>query len=358
MENKDQVITESTTNVQNSEEQSQTKPSLSEKAKDLFQKTKELTKDVLENKELYAKKTKRFLMGNGTDGGFLIKICVYFILCVFGFVFIYPLLFMFVTSIKGSESLVDDSIKWIPNSITIWANYSEAITRIDYFGTLFNNIVVSVVPSVIGTVICCLTGYGFARFKFPFKNVLFALLLISFIIPSYLVDLPTVSWYSKLNILGSIWSYVLPASLGQGVNSVIFILIFWSNFKLLPKQLEESAKIDGANPLIIFFKIALPLVYSAIITCFIFSVVWYWNDSASASLYLNQPGKDNWVTLSIMIERYETWLASWITGDAAKFYDNIRMACSMLTIAPLLLLYFSLQRFFVESVEKSGIAGE
>ncbi len=325
--------------------------------KSSFTKAKDLAIDVFKRRDYYKVVFKKKFLGTDAKGGIIINILVYFLLIVFGFVFLYPLLFMMITSVKTMEGIADSSVKWVPTQIALIGNYSYAMEQLNYGRTLFNSIVVAALPSAISTVICCLTGYGFARFDFPGKKIWFALLLASFLLPGYLLSIPRFAWYSNLGLVGTLWTYIIPSTLGQGLNSVIFILLFWSNFKQLPKQLEESARLDGATPLTVFFKIALPLAFSTIVTVFIFSVVWYWNDTANATLYLST-GEQTWVTLPLMVDQYEAFIASFVQGEAAKVYNGYKMACIMLTIIPLLILYFSLQRFFVESVEKSGIAGE
>ena len=130
-------------------------------------------------------------------------------------------------------------------------------------------------------------------------------------------------------------------------------------FNQIPKQLEEAAKIDGASSLGVFFKVAVPMVIPGIVTVFLFSFVWYWNDSQTAAMYLGRAGKDNWATIPVMLERYQSAIVAETNGGIAmKLYQGEKMAATLLSIIPLLILYFFLQRFFVESIEKSGIAGE
>lgn len=301
---------------------------------------------------------KKVLFGMNYYKGLIFKIVVYALLIIFGFLYIYPLLFMLVTSLKGPEDLVDTSIKWIPREL-LFANFTTAIQELSYWKALFKSVIVALVPSVINTVVGALCAYGFSRFRFPGKKILFAIMLVTFIIPKQLINIPQYTWYYRLDIVGSLFTYILPATFGQGLYSTIYILVLYSMFNLIPIQLEESAKMDGASTLTIFVKVALPLIIPGIITVFLFSFVWYWNDAATAALYLAQPGKDYWATLPVMLERYQNTIFS-IThgGVGAVLYQGIRMAGTLLSILPLLIIYFSLQRYFVESVERTGIAGE
>lgn len=328
------------------------KKSLIDKVKNYFSEENRITR--INNKN---KIKKRFLGTKGSNG-LIMKIVIYFLLIVFGFIYLYPLLFMLITSLKGEADLMDTSIKWLPTSLE-FSNYKVAFQQLHYLPTFFKTLVVVIVPSVINTIVALLTAYGFSRFNFPGKKILFGLMLATFVVPSALTKIPQFVWYSKLGLIGDILTYILPSTFGQGLNEAIYILILYSMFNLIPKQLEEAARIDGASNLGVFFKVAIPMVVPGIVTVFLFSVVWYWNDSATASMYLGRAGKDFWATIPVMLERYQTQIVAETHGGVGmKLYQGKKMAGTLLSIIPLLVMYFPLQRFFVESIEKTGIAGE
>ncbi len=172
--------------------------------------------------------------------------------------------------------------------------------------------------------------------------------------------IPRYVFFNELGLLGSIHSFLLPALLGQGINSAIFILIFFQFFRMLPESLEEAAQIDGAGHLRIFITIALPMAAPAIIISFLFSLVWYWNETGLASIYFG----NHLTTLPLELQKftatYEQMYASNSSGEGGGSFINegIRMAGTMMTILPLLLVYLVTQRWFVEGVDRSGIAGE
>lgn len=316
-----------------------------------------MTKNA-DNKKITKGKIKRFFLGMNTTDGKLFKIILYALLIIVSFIFLYPLLFMLFTSLKQVEELADTSVGLLPSKF-FFENYKTAAKELNYFPSLGKTIVIALIPSILNTAIGCLTAYGFAKFNFPLKKFLFGLMIASFIIPTVLIRIPQYAWYSKLNLLGSIWTYILPALFGQGLYSTLYILILYSTFKQIPKQLEESAKIDGANNLQIFFKIILPLVIPSLITVFLFSFVWYWNDSVTAAMYLNVGGKNFWVTLPVALQNYQSAiLAQTQGGQRMVLYQGIKMAGTLITILPLLILYLFLQKYFVEGIEKSGITGE
>lgn len=305
-------------------------------------------------------KLKKFFLGmKGTDGN-LYKFLFYFMLIIFGFIFIYPILSMISISFMGPQDLADTSLKWIPSHIE-WSNYKAVIEKLDYFKTLFKTIVVTIVPSILNMIVASLTAYGFARFKFPGRKILFAIMLATFIIPRKLIFIPQYAWFSKIKLLGTLWTYILPSLFGQGLYSALYILILYSAFRLIPVQLEESASIDGASKIQIFTRIVLPLVVPSMITVFLFSFVWYWNDSNTASMYLNSGGSTKWSTLLVMLTNYQAQIDAETGGGEginALLYRGTRMAGTLLSILPLVIVYIFLQRYFVESVETSGITGE
>lgn len=312
----------------------------------------------MDNMKLTKGKVKRFFFGMNTTDGKLYKIIIYILLIIISFIFLYPLLFMIFTSLKQVEDLADTSVGLLPSKLT-FENYQTAAKELNYFPSLGKTILIAFIPSLLNMIVGCLTAYGFAKFNFPLKKVLFGLMIASFIIPTVLIRIPQYAWYAKLNLLGSIWTYLLPSLFGQGLYSTLYILILYSTFKQIPKQLEESARIDGANNLQIFVKIVLPLIIPSLITVFLFSFVWYWNDSVTAAMYLNVGGKNFWTTLPVALQNYQSKIISETQGGQRMvLYQGIKMAGTLITIVPLLVLYLALQKYFVEGIEKSGITGE
>ena len=300
---------------------------------------------------------KVFFGSQGTDG-LLMKIVIYALLIIIGFIYLKPLLLMFITSLKNDNDLMDSSVNWIPTALE-FKNYSTAFTSLVYVQTFLKTLLVVGLPSILNTIVALFTAYGFSRFKFPGKKILFAIMLATFIIPSALTKIPQFVWYSKLDLIGSIFTYILPSLFGQGLNEAIYILILYSMFNQVPKQLEEAAKIDGANNIQVFYKVALPTIIPGIITVFLFSFVWYWNDSSTAAMYLGRAGKDYWATIPVMLDRYQADIIAQTNGGIGmQLFNGEKMAGTLLSILPLLILYFSLQRYFVESIENTGIAGE
>jgi multiple sugar transport system permease protein len=217
---------------------------------------------------------------------------------------------------------------------------------------------ISVIPSVIQAAVCSLVGYGLARYRFPGKNLLFLLILATFIIPAQNTVIPQMLTYRSFGLLGNILALILPAMLGQGLRSAIFILIFYQTFISLPKVLEEAARLDGASDLMIFTRIALPAAVPAFIISIIFSTVWYWNETYLTSIFLEGGIQSLPMQLSKFTQAYENLYPAGVVNIFDRLNEAVKLSGTFLNILPLLLMYFVLQKWFVESIERSGITGE
>jgi multiple sugar transport system permease protein len=201
-------------------------------------------------------------------------------------------------------------------------------------------------------------AYGLARYSFPGKRLLFVLILATFIIPPQNTVIPQMLTYRRLGLLGRIWSLVLPALGGQGFRSAIFILIFYQTFLALPKVLEEAARLDGASDLRVFLQIAVPAALPAYIVSIIFSIVWYWNETYLTVIFLEGGIQTLPMQLSKFVQAYQNLYPPGTVNIFDRLNEAIKLAGTFLNILPLLVMYFVLQRWFVESVERTGIAGE
>jgi multiple sugar transport system permease protein len=303
-------------------------------------------------KNLSKVKIKRFLLGKNVTDGLIFKAVIYLLLTCIGFIYLYPMLYMFSSSLKSPQDIVNPMIKWIPSSL-YFGNYERAFKVLQYVPTLLKYLLITLLPATIQTAVTAVIGYGFAKFDFKFKKVLLVLVLLTFVIPVQVYMIPRFVMFDKLNLLNPL-AVILPALFGQGLNSAIFILIFYQFFRMIPKSLNEAAEIDGAGPYYIFFKIAIPLAIPAFITCFLFGLVWYWNETYISGLFM-QKYPNLQMNLAYFVSNYENMYPS---EQLMKLNEGIRLAATLLIILPMLIVYFTMQRWFVEGVEKSGITGE
>ena len=197
---------------------------------------------------------------------------------------------------------------------------------------------------------------------FKGKKIVMGIIILSFVLPSQITMIPTYVLYSNLGILNTIWAFILPALFAQGFKAPIFILIFWQFFRQIPKALIEASRIDGAGHFKSFFRIALPSAKPAFITVALFSFVWYWNESYLTELYVHGVyGQSDWTTLVVQLDNFAANFSSYqqtATAGATNLNESINMSGTLLSILPLLILYFVLQRHFVESIDRTGITGE
>ena len=309
---------------------------------------------------------KKKMLGSNEKRGVVMSIVVYVLLITIAFIYLYPVLYMFSRSLMSSKDLLDSSAKWIPSAITS-QNYTDAIATLDYWNSLWKNIQIAVLPTIAQVFICSMVGYGFARYKFPGRTLWMGILILSFLLPSQTIDMPNYLLFQQLKMMdGSLKPFLLLAVLGQGFKSVLCILIFYNFHRQVPQSLIEAAEIDGADHIKAYFQIAIPLSMAAIVCVTLFSLVWYWNETYLVRTYLGygHTRAEGLTTLMIELQKFEDSYN--VTFDARassvtstnKLNDAIKMAGTMLSIAPLLLLYLVLQKQFVESVDRAGITGE
>ncbi|MDO9629471.1 MAG: ABC transporter permease subunit, partial [Acholeplasmataceae bacterium] len=159
----------------------------------------------------------------------------------------------------------------------------------------------------------------------------------------------------NLGLMSTQNAMILPAIFGQGINAAIYILIFYQFFRTIPGVLMESAEIDGASQNRIFLKIAIPLAIPSFIIVFLFSFVWYWNETFVTSLYVGAQ-----VTLPLKLQAFRSSYNTLFPpgSPGSELNEAILLAGNMIAILPLLVLYFFAQRYFTESIDRTGITGE
>jgi multiple sugar transport system permease protein len=294
------------------------------------------------------------LLGIQFTDGLIYKGIVVTLLISFSYIYLYPVLFMLTSSFMNVEDLINPGVKWVPTTF-IFDNYSKAIDVLQLPSAAFDTTLYVLRVSLSATISSALIGYGFANFKFPFKKILFALMLATYILPSQVTMVANMLIFRNFGIMSSESAMLLPAIFGQGYNAAIYILIFYQFFKSIPHVLTESAEIDGASPFKVFYKIAIPLAIPSILIVFLFSFVWYWNETFMTGLYVGGQ-----VTLPLKLQAfrasYETLFPPGSFGS--ELNEAIVLAGNVMTILPLLILYFLAQRFFTESIDRTGITGE
>jgi len=300
---------------------------------------------------------KKKLLGAGKTDGLLKKLITYALLLGIGFVYLYPLMFMIVNSLMDVSDLVNPTVRWVPTRM-YFGNYRIAYKVLDASKTFGVSLVMAGLPALFQTACCAVVGYGFARFEFPLKRLWMLLLVITFIIPGQVTMVPRYMLFDAYGMINTPLPSMIPALLGQGIKSTIFVLVFYQFFHSYPKVLDEAGEIDGAGKLKIFLKIALPMSVPAIVVAFLFSFVWYWNETYLAGIFFGKTIQTLPMRLQSFVDSYNRLYPTSDGSAVNRLNESIRMAGTLLTIVPMLLMYTVLQKQFVESVDRAGITGE
>lgn len=282
------------------------------------------------------------------------KSITFIVLLVFGFSFIFPLFQAFFLSFFSSSDISNPYIMYIPSNPTL-QNYKDLFTNYDFISKLLFTIAYAGGSALLQTLSCAIVGYGLARFEFRGKKVIMGLIVAFFLVPQTVVMIQNYVLIGSMHINDTLLAFYIPGILGQGINSSIFILIFYNFFSRIPKDLYESAQLEGAKPWVIFSKIVLPLVQGAIIITFVLSFVWYWNDGTIAPQYYR-----NIPTISQSINVQTSSVIGQSSEQFQQFpiYDGIKAAAITSMVAPLILFYLLIQRKFKESTVGSGLTGQ
>lgn len=288
------------------------------------------------------------LFGREADKGLIFRLFIYIVLIETAYLYLNPIFYMISTMVKGLSDLLDPTVNWIPKTI-YWGHLKEAWKSLNYPVSFGVSAGLSIVASLFQLIACAMAGYAFARLKFPFKKFWFACLIFTFIIPPQVTVLPLILMYREVGWVDTYFPMIIPTLFGHGLKGALYVIIYRQFFAVLPKELEEAAKIDGASIYRIFLKVMLPIATPAIVVVFLFSFVWNWNDSYFPMMFLF---KMQDVPLSIALAKATTAAT---TEEGKIFAQSLEMAKSFLSVMPPLVLYIFTQRWFVEGVERTGL---
>ncbi|NLM49965.1 MAG: carbohydrate ABC transporter permease [Clostridiaceae bacterium] len=301
---------------------------------------------------------KRFLLGNHLRG-FVIRICMYILLIDLAFVFLYPFIYMVTTAFKSPEDLVDITVNYIPKGFYI-KNFIAAYRSLNYNTGFINSTIVTTF-SVIGHLISCsFIAYGFARYKFPGRDVLFAMVILTLIVPVQVLIFPLYIQYAKLGLINTYYPLIVPTYLGFGLRGGLFIFIFRQFYLGLPFELEDAAKVDGCNAFRTYWTIVRPIAGASTLVSGVLAMVWHWNDYFEPNIYINQSARyllpANLPNMYAMMRRAPT---DEMKTDEGELLTNgaVAMAGTFLVILPILIVYLFLQRKFMQGIERTGLVG-
>lgn len=272
------------------------------------------------------------------------QLLYYFFLTGLGLVMVYPLIWLLFASFK-SNSEIFGSIHLLPKEY-VWDSFRKGWEGSGQytFGTFFLNTFILVIPTVVFTVASSLlVAYGFARFTFPLKKLFFALMISTLFLPAVVTMIPRFMLFGQLGWLNSYYPFIVPALCGGGP---FFIFLLIQFLRGLPKELDESAKMDGGHSFTILIRILLPLSKAALFSAGIFQFIWTWNDFFGQLIYINS------------VKKFTISLALRMSLDVAASVEwNRILAMSLAAMIPSVLLYFFAQKYFVEGIATTGLKG-
>lgn len=268
---------------------------------------------------------------------------VYLLLGLGSIAFLVPFYFVLGASLKTEAAVAAGDFLSLPLPAQ-WSNYPRALDREHMnFRAALSNTVVITTACVVGQILSCsLVGFGFARFKFRGRAILFMVMLSTMMLPAQVTMIPVFVLFKSIGLIDSFWPLIIPAWLA----SPFFVFMFRQFFSQIPEELLEAAKIDGCSNFRIYWQIMLPLSGPVIAIVAIYTFLGAWNDFMGPLIYLNDPEKR---TLALALNAFK---GQYGTSDA-----QLLMAASVVCMAPCVLLFFAAQRFFVQSTASSGLKG-
>ena len=262
-----------------------------------------------------------------------------------GLVMIYPVVWMIVSSFKPNNMIFSDP-GLIPKAITLenyisgWKGYAGTS-----FGRFFVNSLVMCAVAVIGNLIACtMAAYAFGRLKFAGRNFWFAVMMITLMLPGHVTIVPRYILFNAFGWVGTYLPIYVPKFLAT---DAFFVFLLVQFIRSLPKELDEAAIIDGCSEVGVFLRIIVPLALPALVTTALFTFLWTWDDFFNHLLYLTRP------EIFSVSRALRTFV-----GDAGAVSNwGGALAMATLSMIPPFVLFFSLQRYFVEGITTTGIKG-
>lgn len=294
----------------------------------------------------------------------------------------YVILFPFFSKISSSfmapEDFVDVTVRLIPKHPTL-DTYKAVISDNNYLEALLNTFVLSLACGLIQTFICCLIGYGFAKFKFKGNNILFLCVLFTMVVPHATLQLSLFMKFRYFDILGIVnllgggvidalnvtggttsinfinsnWPLYILSITGLGYKNGLYIFLLRQFYRGIPDELEESAYLDGSGVFRTFFSIILPLSMTMMITVFMFAFCWQWTDNFYTELFYTTAGAKLLPDIIKVPKSLDTNYAG-----QALYTSAINNTCGILIMAPLIVLYLFGQRYIVQGIERSGLTAD
>lgn len=254
------------------------------------------------------------------------------IMAIFGLLVALPFVWQLIMSLSTNSQVTGVPPTFWPGTLQ-WRNYAEALTKIPFLPQMWVTVQVAVITNIAHVIFCTMTGYAFARMRFPGRKLVFGSVIAVLMVPSQVFILPVYQIIQRLQLINTIGGIVLP-----GLTSAFGIFLMRQFFLSLPGELEEAARLDGANSFQIFWRIMLPLTTPGISALVVLGVLDSWNDLMWPLIVATG---DHHMPISVGLAT--------LTGDVSTDYVTM-MAASFLAMAPILVLFIVMQRRVIESI--------
>jgi multiple sugar transport system permease protein len=266
------------------------------------------------------------------------------IIILLGCLMLYPVVWLIMASFKeGSQIFSDPSLLPKTWSLQNYAKGWEGIGIVSFNTFFANSFIICILCVIFNAVFCSLTAYAFGRLEFKGRNVWFALMMVTLMLPGHATTIPQYIMFRNFGWVNTFLPFVIPKLFAT---DAFFIFLLVQFIRGLPKDMDESARIDGCGKFRIYWSIVLPLSVPAIITTVLFTFLWTWDDFFKQMLYLNSPEKYT-VPMGLRLFLDSSGASSW----------GPMFAMSVLSLSPCFILFFSLQKYFVQGIATTGIKG-
>ena len=267
-------------------------------------------------------------------------VTLYVILTVLAILFVLPVFYLFMGAFKAESELFRVPFKWLPDKF-ILDNFSNMFQSIPFMRYLKNTLII-VVFNIVGSLLSCsLVAYGFSRLRWPGRDKVFILVLITMILPYQVTLVPLFLMFTKIKWIGTFLPLIVPCFFGNP----FFIFLLRQFFTGIPQDISEAARIDGASEFTIFSRLILPMAKPALTTVALFAFIRSWNDFLGPLVFL---GRDELYTLSLAASMLKSNLdPNW----------SVLLALGTVMILPVLLIFFVMQKYFIQGIAMSGIKG-
>lgn len=291
------------------------------------------------------------------------KLMRFVLLVGLSFMILYPVFVKFSASLKSTADMMDSTVVFIPKNPTL-QNYKIVLNSVNYALTLLMTVLFCLVQSLLQLASCSLVAYGIVRFKFKGHKLLFGMAVLTLIIPPQIILLPLYirfhffgitnifqfsGIFSGVDLINTYWPFLLLSGTALGFKNGLYIYLLRQHFKNMPMALEEAAYIDGCGPFRTFLRIMLPGSVPMLVTVFLFSFVWQWNDTVYSGIFFPEiPTLANKLYGMVFTTMGAGTTLMSAVLESPKFF---------LLITPIVILYLFTQKLFVQSISRSGIVG-